>query len=473
MTGPPPPPPSYSLTVTLAGSGNGNGQVTSDVGTIDCPASTCTDTYVDQTVVTLDAVAPSGTIFTGWSGAGCSGTLLCVVTMNQAQAVTATFEVEHILTVQLAGLGSGTVSSDLGSISCPITCADSYGQGTTVTLTAVPDPTMEFTSWNGTGCSGTSPCAVTLLQAEIVTATFATDTTGPTVTIDQAGGQSDPTNASSIDFTVVFSESVADFATSDVTISGTAGATTGTVTEITPNDGTTYTVAVTGMTTDGLVSVSIGAGVASDSFGNPNSASTSTDNEVTFISEAPPPTSETITFRNGENSYTDTQDTFITEGSPTADKGNRPLSKWDVDNDTYALVRFANIFGSGAGQIPQGVTIQSATLTLEVFNAGDAADIYESAVSWVEAETFNSFGGEPDVQADELGVLVQAAGGAVAVGTYSVDVTGSLSQWSLNPSANQGWIFKPTDSDRVDFRSSEYGTSTQRPKLSVTYISGP
>ncbi len=53
--------------------------------------------------------------------------------------------------------------------------------------------------------------------ATSVDATFTTapDTTGPTVTIDQAGGQSDPTNGSSINFTVVFSESVADFATDD------------------------------------------------------------------------------------------------------------------------------------------------------------------------------------------------------------------------------------------------------------------
>ena len=39
------------------------------------------------------------------------------------------------------------------------------------------------------------------------------DATAPTVTINQAAGQADPTNASPINFTVVFSESVTDFAT--------------------------------------------------------------------------------------------------------------------------------------------------------------------------------------------------------------------------------------------------------------------
>ena len=52
------------------------------------------------------------------------------------------------------------------------------------------------------------------------------DTTGPTVTIDQAVAQADPTNASPIHYTVVFSESVSDFATGDISLSGTAGAQT-------------------------------------------------------------------------------------------------------------------------------------------------------------------------------------------------------------------------------------------------------
>ena len=72
--------------------------------------------------------------------------------------------------------------------------------------------------------------------------------TKPTVTINQAGTQNDPTNASPINFTVVFSESVTGFASADVTIAGTAGGTkTVAVTEVAPNDGTTYDVAVSGM----------------------------------------------------------------------------------------------------------------------------------------------------------------------------------------------------------------------------------
>jgi hypothetical protein len=104
------------------------------------------------------------------------------------------------------------------------------------------------------------------------------DTTSPTVTINQAAGQVDPANVSPINFTVVFSEPVTDFATGDVTLSGTAAATTATVT----GSGTTYNVAVSGMTANGTVIASLLAGVTHDAAGNPSLASTSTDNTVTF-----------------------------------------------------------------------------------------------------------------------------------------------------------------------------------------------
>ena len=107
------------------------------------------------------------------------------------------------------------------------------------------------------------------------------DITPPTVTINQATGQADPTNSTTINFTAVFSEAVVGFATGDVTIAGTAGAATATVTPV-GSDGTTYNVAVTGMTHDGTVIVSLAAGVADDPAGNPNVASTSTDNSVTY-----------------------------------------------------------------------------------------------------------------------------------------------------------------------------------------------
>ena len=63
-------------------------------------------------------------------------------------------------------------------------------------------------------------------SATFTSPAFKIDKTPPTLTINQAASQADLTNASPINFTVVFSEAVTDFTTGDVTLSGTAGATT-------------------------------------------------------------------------------------------------------------------------------------------------------------------------------------------------------------------------------------------------------
>src|SRR5438876_146882 len=69
-----------------------------------------------------------------------------------------------------------------------------------------------------------------------------------------------------------------------VTLSGTAG---GTKTVTVSGGPSTYNVAVSGMTTSGTVLASIPAGVANDAAGNLNTASTSTDNSVTFTLVSP------------------------------------------------------------------------------------------------------------------------------------------------------------------------------------------
>jgi LPXTG-site transpeptidase (sortase) family protein len=113
-----------------------------------------------------------------------------------------------------------------------------------------------------------------------------------TVTINQASGQADPTSSSPIGFTVVFSGPVTGFgvgttdvskkaAVADVILSGTAGATTSVISEIAPNNGTTYHVAVSGMVRGGTVIAKVPAGAAqSGGFDTP--ASTSKDNMVTY-----------------------------------------------------------------------------------------------------------------------------------------------------------------------------------------------
>jgi LPXTG-site transpeptidase (sortase) family protein len=113
------------------------------------------------------------------------------------------------------------------------------------------------------------------------------------VTVDQAVAQADPTNSSPISFTVVFSETVSGFTGGDVDLSSsTAG---GTLIPSISGAGPTYTVDVTGMTTAGTVIASIPAGVVTDSVGNSNTASASTDNTVIYDGSLPETTIDSTT----------------------------------------------------------------------------------------------------------------------------------------------------------------------------------
>lgn len=83
----------HLLTVDVTGTGSG--EVSSDPAGILC-GTDCSAMFAEGVAVTLTAVADQGSTFTGWSGA-CTGTETCVVTMDEAQNVTATFSEEsHI-----------------------------------------------------------------------------------------------------------------------------------------------------------------------------------------------------------------------------------------------------------------------------------------------------------------------------------------------------------------------------------------
>ena len=148
------------------------------------------------------------------------------------------------------------------------------------------------------------------------------DSTKPDVTIDQAGGQADPTNSSPVLFTVVFDEPIneATFTNADVSVGGTATTGTVTISEIAPSDDTTFEVEIV-VTADGTVIPTIPAGGVEDLAANTNNASTSTDNSVTY--DATDPT------------------------DPTPTSSSHTVSVWDDDNTVDIQISGASDTGSG------------------------------------------------------------------------------------------------------------------------------
>jgi hypothetical protein len=110
---------------------DGLGTVTSDTPPgINCGGD-CSEIYQEGVVVTLTASADPGFVFRGWSGGGCSGTGVCVVTINANTTVTATFILRPVLlpqegtigtqiTMNYSGLGTKKGKVLLGSTSTKI-----------------------------------------------------------------------------------------------------------------------------------------------------------------------------------------------------------------------------------------------------------------------------------------------------------------------------------------------------------------
>jgi len=115
----------YPIAVTKTGSGSGT--VMSAPSGIDC-GSTCSANLASGTDVTLTAAPAIGSTFIGWTGAGCTGTGRCSVTMNAAESVTASFTLNPI------GTESGLIAAYAFDEGSGTTVVDASGNSHTGTL---------------------------------------------------------------------------------------------------------------------------------------------------------------------------------------------------------------------------------------------------------------------------------------------------------------------------------------------------
>jgi hypothetical protein len=81
---------SSGTALTVSKAGTGAGTVVSSPAGINC-GSVCSATFAPGTLITLSATPASGSTFSGWSGAGCTGTASCLLSTNVSTTVTATF----------------------------------------------------------------------------------------------------------------------------------------------------------------------------------------------------------------------------------------------------------------------------------------------------------------------------------------------------------------------------------------------
>jgi hypothetical protein len=161
-------------TLTVEKAGEGTGTVTSHPPGINC-GDTCSADFL--TFAILKANPDEGFEFTDWAGCDAvdPSTKDCTVAMIDATTVKATFSdrAPQILTVELDGVGTGTVTSDPPGIDCDDDrCSAPFN--TSVTLTATPDPGSELVKLSG--CDHVDPiakeCTVEMTEAKTVRAIF-------------------------------------------------------------------------------------------------------------------------------------------------------------------------------------------------------------------------------------------------------------------------------------------------------------
>ena len=120
--------------------------------------------FVAGSAATLTATPATGYSFTGWTGDTTAATnpLNLVITRNRS--LTANFAINsYTLSVNISGSGAVLQSPN----------QPSYTHGTSVTLTATPQPGFNFAGWSGDTAAVTNPLSIVMTRNRSLTATFA------------------------------------------------------------------------------------------------------------------------------------------------------------------------------------------------------------------------------------------------------------------------------------------------------------
>ncbi len=322
---------------------------------------------------------------TASSGAGTS-----TVSLSWAAAATSATAVAP------SGYYVTRIASDNSTAAACATSPDSTSTATSCTDTAVPDGayqyvvTAVFHTWTATSTRSNS---VTV------------SSTRPSVTVNQASTQADPTNGAPIQFTAVFSEPVVDFTAASVTISGTApGAKTVTVS----GTGPTYTISVGGMTGTGSVTASIPASSVHDAAGAGNTASTSTDDTVTFdvtAAVAPVPGAAAAVTFGSAPLYVSNEVVTFTDAATDADSGVKTVSYYrcpgTVGSCTATTGTLIGTSSTATGHYPVNAPAPlgsaDGTYTISAVVTDNAGNVTTSTAVLVDLDTIAPTASRPTV----------------------------------------------------------------------------
>lgn len=199
-----------------------------------------------------------------------------------------------------------------------------------------------------------------------------------------------------------------------------------------------------------------------------NSAGNSTySNVANATTLAAGSTMVTVDLRDGLNGYAGTQDTYVASGVAGSNYGTSASVLSDGSDGTNGEL-VALLKWSLAG-IPSTATIRSVRVNLQAFNpSAGTYRLYARNVAWTESTATWANANVAGGQGAEIGNFVPNANGLHTITLNSAGIA-LVQGWLNGTTDNNGLTIRSTSADGVDFRSSEYGTASQRPTLSITY----
>jgi len=185
-----------------------------------------------------------------------------------------------------------------------------------------------------------------------------------------------------------------------------------------------------------------------------------------------------LLFQEGIAGYSGSQDAWIDAKNPTQTKNEDKINvdKAGTSEEKQGLIRFDSIFGSGAGLIPAGSTINSVTLTVSLKETkGTTVSLHRMLQGWNETNvTANTFLPTVGIQRDGTEALATADSSLTTTDGQSGTVTftgdalrATVQAWLDGSASNLGWVVVTTGK-KFEFYSSEAGAS-QRPTLTINY----
>ena len=202
----------------------------------------------------------------------------------------------------------------------------------------------------------------------------------------------------------------------------------------------------------------------------------------------------TASFQNGTDDYSGTSDAYL-DGLQVFDKfGQDPVIRVDqvigegedvavVVRPQQGLIRFDEMFGDGAGQVPAGSTIFSAFLTVNVQNNASGADVRffrmledweEVNATWTDPQGDSGNAIQDGVVPDDIEAIAEPdfrVPDAGRAGLNEIPINADTVQsWANGSLDNYGWSIVNNSGSLWAFNSSEaFLLGTERPELTILY----